>query len=1096
MDVQSIRRLSDARIFQPAPVIWNDFLPMSPILAIAPNPLDAAQALAAGLRPACRAPDQVIALLSAWGAGEELLAAALLAPLVQEGRLTAGEIAHACGAEAAGMSQGLADHVEALAEGAPRADSRPPSLAQLFLAGYCDPRLAIAAAAWLWVRCGPAGEETARPTQAGPTETQRALVLLLEMLGMWGPRRTLGLWLQQPTGKPEPDGDARPRPEASLDAQQELFREVEQTLALALPAAQVRRRMVSPVLPDRRADALGTLGVDVLVEDEAACYRALYEIRRLWRPAERMVQDYIAASKVNGYRCLRTAASLSWHGSAAPVKFHIMTQEMEEINTWGVAALCMRQQLPTDLPLAWWSKRQLWYPRLLAAPAGALPASVCVFSPQGQVFEFKRGCTVVDYAYQVHSDLADQCVRFVVNGATRGPTTVLRHLDVVELEHEAGAPGPTRVWLDAARTSRARLYVDRFLKRQGGKSFAGRTALDRKLAALEQYYGFTLPQHRIEQMLLQASRHLSPPTLEQLLSAIADGRVAPDRLLHPLFADEILRQVELPEKLPLHPRQVKLCQSCRPRIGEDICGRRRVQREQVAGLTVHRRDCFTLDDPESTEPLRWRLRSVPKAFADLELVAADAPGLLGQALAPIYDKLPAITLHQVSATAQRSTAHIRFTIEADDEQVIDQVVDELRHLPAAAPEAVRRLKPSFYVLERLQRTSAHAAGNPYGRHPVREREMFFGRNAELAAILERVQSSDKILFLRGRKRVGKTSLLWHLRDYHLDPNLFVPCHIDFQLFGGVANSDSLLFDIADAAFHDLQTNGRVGEVDPPMRELFAASPAQRLLEFFMQLRNHFAPRRLVLLLDEFSVVMDAFQQGRLPAEFFLQWRGILQASAADIACIMVVQQHAWETSAPQPATQAAHPVGQLLEIGASLPLKPLSDADSRELIRRPTRNFLTYTPEALDQVVRLTGSSPFIVQVFCHALVQHMSGQPHHEVTLADVDAAAQQFMGEDETLFIHAMEGAGPSTYAICFGLARLSGPQNAPVALAALAEKLPGLDRATLHTILLVLNEQAIVLEPDPGRWRFASLLFHQWLCANMHLEQVYRVRSRAAA
>lgn len=108
----------------------------------------------------------------------------------------------------------------------------------------------------------------------------------------------------------------------------------------------------------------------------------------------------------------------------------------------------------------------------------------------------------------------------------------------------------------------------------------------------------------------------------------------------------------------------------------------------------------------------------------------------------------------------------------------------------------------------------------------------------------------------------------------------------------------------------------------------------------------------------------------------------------------------------------------------------------------------------------------------------------------------AQQFMGGDETLFIHAMEGAGPSTYTICFGLARLSGAQNAPVALAALAAELPDMDGATLRTILLVLCEQAVVLEPEPGRWRFASALFHQWLCANMHLEQAYRARGRNPA
>jgi hypothetical protein len=245
----------------------------------------------------------------------------------------------------------------------------------------------------------------------------------------------------------------------------------------------------------------------------------------------------------------------------------------------------------------------------------------------------------------------------------------------------------------------------------------------------------------------------------------------------------------------------------------------------------------------------------------------------------------------------------------------------------------------------------------------------------------------------------------------------------------------------------------------------------------------------VFLLDEFSVVIDAYQQGRLSAEFFQQWRGILQATSASIAYVMVVQQHTWDALGPHTATQAGSPVGQILELGNSLQLKTLSEADIRELIRRPTRNFLTYAPDALDQVVQLTGSSPFIVQAFCHALVQHMASQPHHHVFRSDVDAVACQFMGVDETLFVHVLEGAGPSTFAICFCLARLSGSQNAPVALTALQRELSGMDDDTLRTLLRVLCEQAVVCEPQPGQWRFASALFHQWLQTNVQLELLHR-------
>jgi hypothetical protein len=355
--------------------------------------------------------------------------------------------------------------------------------------------------------------------------------------------------------------------------------------------------------------------------------------------------------------------------------------------------------------------------------------------------------------------------------------------------------------------------------------------------------------------------------------------------------------------------------------------------------------------------------------------------------------------------------------------------------------------------------------------------------------MHHIQSNDRIVFLRGRKRVGKTSLLWHLRDYHLDPDLFVPCYIDFQLFGSLTGGRSPWFDIADAAFRDLQKNGRIGDVGPPLRDVFIESPAEQLASFFTRLQTHFAPRRLVFLLDEFSVTMDAYQQGALPGEFFQQWRGILQATSAAIAYIIVVQQHTWESSTQKQPARANRHVWQLLELGYSLLLQPLGDTDICELIRRPTRNFLTFTSAALDHAVQLTGSSPFIGQAFCHALVQHMTNQAHHEVTLDDIDAVASQFMGVDETLFDYALQSPDATTFALCSRLARSVGALNTPATLAALRRAAPNINEATTRHVLQILSEQGVVRQTAPDQWQFASLLFYRWLDANGQIEHAHQ-------
>lgn len=1027
-------------------------------------------------------PDQAKAtavVLADWGASEDLICAALLRPLVAEQFLTVGAVERLMGHTIAW----LVDEYRALRTPQAPSSHRGPrhlqSLAELFVAAYRDPRLAILAAADYWSQSLPVTRIATGGDPGATVYARRVLVPLLGMLGMWELRKRLEALL---TG--QPSGSASHGVQDKSDQQERVFlpvcQEIEQVMAAHLPDAVLTRRRPSAVQRDRRSDSTDSLSFDLLVSDEAGCYQALYLIHKTWRPAEGAIHDNIGASKINGYRCLRTAIIISRGASTFRVSFHIRTAEMDEINNWGVAAICMRGRLTTQLPNAWWSQRLDVYPKLCAAAPGSLPETLCVFSPHGQMFEFQRGCTVVDFAYQVHSELANQCVRFHINGESVNPTTVLHHLDIVELEQEIGAPGPTRVWLGAAHTSRARFHIERFLKRRESISDAGRRVLEQRQQTLEMHYGFSLPTYRVEQTLNRAARFANPPSVEGLLEAIASGGISPDRLLHPLFADEIARQVELPEHLQLFPRQIKIGQCCRPRLGEDIFGKLRYRADQLAGITVHKCGCKEATEDEGAMSLHWRLRPQLTTFAELEIVAVDTPGLLGSCLQVVYDRLPDVTLHAVNATTNRGTAHISVTVEGAGKDSIDQICRKFQTLPNQRIETVRRLKPSYYVQERLNRSNAPLLHNPYSRLPVREREMLFGRSEELATILDSIHGQSNIVYVCGRKRVGKTSLLWHLRDYYLDPDQFVPCYLDFQLFGSLSRG-MVLYDIADAVFRNLQKGGRLAEISPPLRNLFEQSPAEQVVGYLQYIQSHCAPRRLVLLIDEFSVIMDGYDAGLLGEDFFFQWRGILQSTSADVAYVVVVQQNSFEAAQRRQQTLEADPSWQVLELGNSLLLRPLTDANVRSLVERPTRNYLTFDPEALDRVVLLTGSSPFIVQAFCYALVQHMADQPHPVVTLSDVAAVADRFMGFDESLFGHVLVGAGRHAPVVCTSMAGIAANGSGSVSLDQLLATLPGQTEVDIRRTLQILCEQGILIETSPMIWRFASLLFQTWIRRN---------------
>ena len=196
--------------------------------------------------------------------------------------------------------------------------------------------------------------------------------------------------------------------------------------------------------------------ITVLVADEDACFQALRWVHTLYTPVDGGIEDSLFAPNHNGYRSLNVWVVASLPNGRARVSFAIHPAAQQEINEWGVAARLMRSRVATPTPDAWWNDLAASCAKIDVAPIGALPEKLSVFSPKGEIFSFDRGCTVVDFAYAVHSDVAEQCRRFIVNGRPVEPATVLRHLDLVEMEHDPRAPGPT-AFGSRQRTPRGRV---------------------------------------------------------------------------------------------------------------------------------------------------------------------------------------------------------------------------------------------------------------------------------------------------------------------------------------------------------------------------------------------------------------------------------------------------------------------------------------------------------------------------------------------------------------------------------------------------------------------------------------------------------------
>src|SRR6185312_3011442 len=228
----------------------------------------------------------------------------------------------------------------------------------------------------------------------------------------------------------------------------------------------------------------------ILVNTSEQCYAALGIIHQLWHPYLERIRDYIAGPKINGYRSLHTAV-FALDGRLA--QMHIRTHAMHIATQHGIATRWLeraeageRMAVTSTLWLAhlpeWVSQLGRWQDELRLSAAEFVDAlrgevledQIFIFTPKGDVRELALGATVLDLAYQIHSDIGSHATGALIqrNGQQGvliarevGLDYTLRTGDIVRVLTSAQAT-PQPEWLAIVATRTARERINRFLRSQ------------------------------------------------------------------------------------------------------------------------------------------------------------------------------------------------------------------------------------------------------------------------------------------------------------------------------------------------------------------------------------------------------------------------------------------------------------------------------------------------------------------------------------------------------------------------------------------------------------------------------------------------------
>jgi len=220
----------------------------------------------------------------------------------------------------------------------------------------------------------------------------------------------------------------------------------------------------------------------IIVSTIDKCYGALGVIHKHWKPLPGKIKDYIALPKPNGYQSLHTTV-FCLDGRLTEIQ--IRTPEIHERAEYGIAAhwVYADAKRARGSQAAGWSvlTKELDWVRQLQEWQKKTPGTqefldslkidffknrIFVFTPKGDVINLPEGATPVDFAYQIHSDIGDQCAGARANGKIISLDQPLQNGDMVEILVQKNKK-PSESWLSFVKTSYAYDRIRSALKKKG-----------------------------------------------------------------------------------------------------------------------------------------------------------------------------------------------------------------------------------------------------------------------------------------------------------------------------------------------------------------------------------------------------------------------------------------------------------------------------------------------------------------------------------------------------------------------------------------------------------------------------------------------------
>ena len=441
--------------------------------------------------------------------------------------------------------------------------------------------------------------------------------------------------------------------------------------------------------------------------EHALCWKVFSYVTEEYESDTKRLRDWLSNPKPNGYESLHITVK---NKENSFLEVQIRTKRMDDMAESGLASHWSYKGIRHEATLDKWLTTVR---KALESPLGSeadpmaayyedevheIPTKdIFVFTPTGELRKLPSGATVLDFAFDIHTNLGIKCTGGKINGKAVRINEKLSTGDIVEIMSGKNQK-PSSDWLNIVVTSKAKTKIRQklseaeFKKAADGKELLGRrlknwkmeiddetmAAILKKLQfkTLNAFYAAigeeTLDVTEVKNMILESSQG------SQELTASSEPEKKPKTIVQEKGSDDIL----VIDAKNVRGLDYRMAKCCNPVFGDDVFGF--VTRTE--GIKIHRMSCPNagrLMDmyPYRIQKVKWSESPSSGNFqTGLRVIAALEPSVINEIMDIINSFRASLRMFNVTENNRQGTYDISMKLAVPSNLELDKVTSQIRNL--------------------------------------------------------------------------------------------------------------------------------------------------------------------------------------------------------------------------------------------------------------------------------------------------------------------------------------------------------------------------------------------------------------------------------